>query len=159
MLRSLSKKIVEVSFTHPITFMSATLGVSVVVGLACLGVVEGKMEQNRQLSEGDRQKIGIRTSPATANGARQISQEEARVRAMIENAKESDWRQNLSNAIEAQHHFMLPPESKRNLDKPEFLKKIDRRTEQMMIIQREELSQQDQNQKLRKQHTTKYWEQ
>ena len=108
----------------------------------------------------------------TSNHSRSIevkvSRETARVRAMIENAKESDWKQNLSNVIEAQHQFMLPNDSKKSLQQPDFIKKIDRRTDEMMKLQHQQVMkdrQQEQEQlgeleglsQKRKFTTTKFW--
>ena len=170
MFRHAQQKIMEVSFSHPITFMTTTVGASVVLGLVCLGVVERRMEDNLQLTNEEKEMIGIGAkSSSTGNCGdtsrqqqRSISREEARVRAMIENAKESDWKQNLSNAIEAQHQFMLPAESKRSMDKPEFIKKIDRRTDEMMKLQEEEedeelLLEQRQINSKRESTSTRFW--
>ena len=150
MFRQAHQKIMKVSFSHPSTFITTTVGASVVLGLVCLGVVERRMEDNLHLTNEEKEMNGIGAKSSSGNGGdlsrtsgrrqqhRSISREEARVRAMIENAKESDWKQNLSNAIEAQHQFMLPANSKRSMDKPDFIKKIDRRTDEMMKLQDEE---------------------
>ena len=38
---------------------------------------------------------------------RRLSRNEAMIAAMIDHCNESSWRENLDNAFEAQHHFML----------------------------------------------------
>ena len=174
MFRQAQQKIMEVSFSHPITFMTTTVGASVLLGLVCLGVVEKRMEDNLQLTNEEKDMIGIGGKSSSGNGGdlsrktsarqqqhRSISREETRVRAMIENAKESDWKQNLSNAIEAQHQFMLPAESKRSMDKPDFIKKIDRRTDEMMKLQEEEdeelLLEQRRRDSKRESTSTRFW--
>jgi len=43
-----------------------------------------------------------------ARNAGEMSRDETMVRAMIQNAKESTWRENLSNAVMAQERFVLP---------------------------------------------------
>jgi len=55
------------------------------------------------------------------------------IAAMIENARESSWEENLSNAMQAQERFMLPG---RKSDTPEFLDKIKKRSDDIMERQR-----------------------
>ena len=141
--RQVQKKIIEISFSHPISFITTTVGASVVAGLICLNIVEKRMEENPQLTIEDKEQIGydvkVQNRTTTSSSTSQISRETARVRAMIENAKESDWKQNLSNVIEAQHQFMLPNDSKKSLQQPDFIKKIDRRTDEMMKLQHQQV--------------------
>ena len=142
--RQVQQKIIEISFSHPISFITTTVGASVVAGLICLNIVEKRMEENPQLTIEDKEQIGydVQTQQPrrrTTTSTTQISRETARVRAMIENAKESDWKQNLSNVIEAQHQFMLPNDSKKSLQQPDFIKKIDRRTDEMMKLQHQQV--------------------
>ena len=58
-----------------------------------------------------------------------MSLEEARLRAMVENAQASDWKKNLDNAAEAQAQFMLPG---RPMKKPDFMEEIDKRSLEIM---------------------------
>jgi hypothetical protein len=45
-------------------------------------------------------------------GKRSLSHNEAMLAAMLENARNSSWRENLDNAVEAHEHFMLGSESR-----------------------------------------------
>ena len=76
-----------------------------------------------------------------------LSQEEARLRAMIEHAKESNWKENLDNAVQAQEYFMLPG---RSAGQPKFADEIDDRSQEMV--------RQDRKQRLQeKKATTRFW--
>jgi hypothetical protein len=46
--------------------------------------------------------------------------------AMLENAKQSSWQENLDNAMEAHEHFMLGSQGKED---PEFLERIRERAQ------------------------------
>ena len=58
MFRQAQKKIIEISFSHPMSFITTTVGASVLLGLACLNVVEKRMEENPQLTQEDKEDIG-----------------------------------------------------------------------------------------------------
>ena len=63
---------------------------------------------------------------------------EAQLAAMRENAKNSSWRQNLDNAADAQHRFMLPGLDADAVGEaaPEYVRKIETRSEE--ILRRDE---------------------
>lgn len=85
--------------------MTAALGGSVLCGWFCFTILDQDQqakEANVALHRGRQPKL--------------LSQEEARLRAMIEQAKESNWKENLDNAVQAQEYFMLPGRSQG--DKP-----------------------------------------
>lgn len=86
----------RLSGTNFAKFAAATFGASIGLGYACLLYVE-RMNPNA-------------TADVNANAASDAppSRDEALVRAMIQNAKESSWQENLSNAIMAQERFVLP---------------------------------------------------
>ena len=86
----------RLSGTNFAKFAAATFGASIGLGYACLHYVE-RMNPNA-------------TADVNANAASDAppSRDEALVRAMIQNAKESSWQENLSNAIMAQERFVLP---------------------------------------------------
>jgi hypothetical protein len=67
-----------------------------------------------------------------------ISRHEAQVQAMIENARNSSWRQNLENAVDAQERFVLPNRHS-NVEEnvPEYLQRIDERSKEILIVQEE----------------------
>ncbi|EJK56164.1 hypothetical protein THAOC_24002, partial [Thalassiosira oceanica] len=62
-----------------------------------VGAIEARdrLDATRRAAAGGRQ--GAATTP-----------EEAQLRAMLENARESTWRENLENAADAQGRFMMP---------------------------------------------------
>lgn len=56
------------------------------------------------------------------------------MRAMIENAKESSWQENLANALDAHERFVLP--GQQGQAQPEFVDKIVERSDRMIEEQR-----------------------
>mmetsp|Transcript_4858 Transcript_4858/g.6324 ORF Transcript_4858/g.6324 Transcript_4858/m.6324 type:complete len:126 (+) Transcript_4858:1-378(+) len=76
-----------------------------------------------------------------------MSRNEAILHAMIQNAKESDWRTNLSNASLAHHRFVLPGQhpsheqgsEKHKQEEDEFVRKLMERSDRVMEEQREEV--------------------
>jgi len=62
-----------------------------------------------------------------------VTQNEAQLAAMLENAKNSTWRDNLRNASDAQQRFMLPG---RDIDEgkgaPEYLNRINKRSKEIL---------------------------
>ena len=81
-------------------FPKFVVGTSLATGLACY--VCFRFAENRNPSS-------LRSSGGDANSpSRAMSGDEALVRAMIENAKESSWQENLANALDAHERFVLP---------------------------------------------------
>jgi len=78
-----------------------------------------------------------------------ITLEEARVRAMVEHAQISNWRDNLDNAAAAQAHFMLPG---RPMKKPDFMEEIDKRSLEIMKEHNSQVAKDTQ-----RRPTTKIW--
>mmetsp|Transcript_17103 Transcript_17103/g.49091 ORF Transcript_17103/g.49091 Transcript_17103/m.49091 type:complete len:164 (-) Transcript_17103:1136-1627(-) len=76
-------------------FVAVTTVASLGLGYACLLYVE-------------RRNPSAAADSISAADTATPSRDEALVRAMIQNAKESSWRENLSNAIMAQERFVLP---------------------------------------------------
>lgn len=72
---------------------------------------------------------------------------EAQLQAMIENAHNSTWQENLDNAMQAQKRFMLP---NRRHSEPAFLKKIDERSRE--ILREEEAKTRQENEARRQNH-------
>ena len=93
-----------------------------------------------------------------AHDKRPLTLEQARLQAMIENAKSASWQENLNTALVAQEKFMLGNE--RGEKNPKFMKEIDRRSYQLMKEQQEKLQQErkeaDEDPK-RRPTTTKFW--
>lgn len=84
---------VQSSGTNFAKFAVATFGASLGLGYACLLYVE---------------RIRPKVTADDVNTDAPPSRDEALVRAMIQNAKDSTWQENLSNAIMAQERFVLP---------------------------------------------------
>ena len=62
-----------------------------------------------------------------------MTRNEAQLHAMVENAKKSSWQENLHNAADAQHRFMLPGrDADDGKDTPEYVKNIDKRSEDIL---------------------------
>ena len=76
----------------------------------------------------DYMKKGGRTSSDDTN----VSLEEAQLAAMLENAKNSTWQENLRNASDAQDRFMLPNEDDGIGMTPEYVKKIHDRSQEIL---------------------------
>lgn len=60
---------------------------------------------------------------------RSMTQNEAMLAAMLENARNSSWRENLDNAVDAHEHFMLGSEGR---DYPKMVAKIRERRDDLM---------------------------
>lgn len=83
------------------------------------------------------------------------SLQEAQLKAMVENAKKSSWKENLENAVDAHSRFMLPGIAGKGENTPEYVKKIDERSEEIM---REQEEKQEQERRLKQDPTrTKFW--
>mmetsp|Transcript_31835 Transcript_31835/g.46947 ORF Transcript_31835/g.46947 Transcript_31835/m.46947 type:complete len:130 (-) Transcript_31835:186-575(-) len=67
------------------------------------------------------------------NSKSDMTHDQAMIAAMIENARDSSWQENLSNAMQAQERFMLPGRKTRT---PEFVHKIKQRSDDIMEKQR-----------------------
>jgi hypothetical protein len=78
----------------------------------------------------------VRSSSPVAATTSEVTPNEARLVAMIENAKNSSWRDNLRNACDAQGRFMLPLRDVDD-DKPEFMRRINARSREIMRDERE----------------------
>lgn len=130
---------VQSSGTNFAKFAAATFGASLGLGYACLLYVE-RMNPNATAD--------VKTN-ATSDSP--PSRDEALVRAMIQNAKESSWQENLSNAIMAQERFVLPErhpardsgggeqgESKQANPRDLFVKKIVERSDRWLEEQQAE---------------------
>ena len=67
-----------------------------------------------------------------------VTRNEAQLSAMVQNAKNSSWQENLRNAADAQERFMLPG---RNVDDdkvPEYISNISKRSEEIIETKRRE---------------------
>lgn len=88
----------------------------------------------------DSQSLGASTSSS------EVTPSEAQLAAMLENAKNSSWRQNLDNAADAQHRFMLPGQDvDAGRDTPEYVKRIDERSDEILRQDEERLKKAKEN--------------
>lgn len=80
--------------------------------------------------------------PPTAAAIGGTTPQEAQLRAMLENARKSTWRENLENAADAHGRFMLPGRQGGGRGKsgdggtPEYVRRIEERSEE--ILRRED---------------------
>jgi hypothetical protein len=167
-------QVLHAIFSYPIAFVTATVTASVVVGLVSLDMVDDQrdynVKQRSQLySDEDDEHDDSTGLTKYSNTTRQQQQqrppqkiiltpEAARVRAMIDNAKESTWRENLSNAAEAHRHFVLPPghvnnnPGKTSRETSNLLRNIEKRSEKLLYEQQKELERQS-----KRKLTTRFW--
>jgi hypothetical protein len=79
----------------------------------------------------------VAAAATTAAGG--VTPNEAQLAAMLENAKNSSWRENLSNAHDAQGRFMLPgvrhvddDDDDDEDDEPEYVRRINARSREIL---------------------------
>ena len=73
-----------------------------------------------------------------ADGATTTTPGEAQLRAMLENARESTWRENLENAADAQGRFMAPGRPGGGGEAPEYVRRIEQRSGEILRREDEE---------------------
>ena len=79
-------------------------------------------------------------SSSSSSNDDDVTTNEAQLSAMVQNAKNSSWQENLRNAADAQERFMLPG---RNVDSdsdkvPEYISNISKRSEEIIETKRRE---------------------
>mmetsp|Transcript_21440 Transcript_21440/g.44086 ORF Transcript_21440/g.44086 Transcript_21440/m.44086 type:complete len:145 (+) Transcript_21440:100-534(+) len=109
--------------THPKSMTMGLLGGSTLVGVVLFRIIDGGNESDYKRNPDQKMSVG-----------------EARLIAMLENAKESSWQENVENAIDAQEQFMLPG---RNRKEPKFMDKIEQRSMQILRNQHEKLDEEE----------------
>ena len=110
--------------THPKSMATALVGGSALVGVILFQMIDGGRDE-KDFKRDPKQKMSL---------------EEARFIAMLENAKESSWRENVENAVNAQEQFMLPG---RQLKDPKLMDRIDRRSLEILRNQHEKIDQEE----------------
>ena len=88
------------------------------------------------------------------NPTHKMSLDEARLIAMLENAKESSWRENLENAVGAQEQFMLPGRQRKE---PEFMDRIERRSIEILRNQHEKVDEEERRTSEESADETSFW--
>jgi len=145
--------------THPWTVTVATVGGFTAAGMISWTVLEW-IEDRRSSQQ---QPLVLYSSGGDNHNTKKkpMTLEEARLRAMIENAQSSSWQENLDHAAAAQAQFMLPGRPQAT---PSFMADIDKRSLEIMKQQHEELKQeketlqqQQQQQQQERKDTTRIW--
>lgn len=160
--------------THPLTVTAATVGTTTLCGLGLYTVLEylepidsaksivydGGDDNNGVDSSNDLYLGHPRgtTEHYRKNATATMTVERARLQAMIENAQQSTWQENIDNATMAQERFMLPgrPHHDKNGEPPAFMKKIEARSQEIMQQHEKRMELERQKEKRRK-LTTKMW--
>lgn len=92
---------------------------------------------------------GTSTSSTTPTNSK-VTPQEAQLAAMLENAKQSSWQENLRNANDAQQRFMLPGRDvDEGKDAPEYVKRIDERSGEILREEKERLEKENDPSKTR----------
>jgi hypothetical protein len=116
-------------------FAAGSLLATMTSGWMCLSYIQ-KQETYRLLPAASKENETTGNDDVNNKGSKRIkSREEFRLEAMVENALKSSWRENLNNAFQAQERFMLP--GKEHGKDPKFIRRIDRRCDELMHRQQE----------------------
>ncbi len=95
--------------------------------------VQDVMEAKRHAATRRQQDGNYTEETQQSTQSADVTPQEAQLAAMLENAKNSSWQDNLRNAADAQVRFMLPG---RDVDegneKPEYIKRIVDRSEEIL---------------------------
>jgi len=129
-------KFLRYAQTHPGSLTMALLGGSTLAGLVLFKIIDGGHDYDYK-----------------RNPKQKMSLDEARVIAMLENAKESSWQENIENAVDAQEQFMLPG---RRREEPKFMDKIELRSMEILRNQHDKLDEEEKR-KREESTTTTYW--
>ena len=101
----------------------ALLGGSTFVGVFLFNIIDGGNDNHYK-----------------RESTQKMSLDEARLIAMLENAKESSWRENVENAVGAQEQFMLPGRNRKEL---KFMDRIEQRSMEILRNQHEKLDKEE----------------
>jgi ribosomal protein L12E/L44/L45/RPP1/RPP2 len=122
---------------NPTLFITASMGLSTICGVFLFTIIDRNQMEREQaiLKRRDHQRM---------------SENEARLRAMIETAENSTTEERLSNAVEAQEHFMLPG---RGAARPKFADQIESRSREML----QEEEEKERKREIEKKTATRFW--
>ncbi|KAL7495081.1 hypothetical protein ACHAWT_003613 [Skeletonema menzelii] len=121
--------------TYPKASTGLLIGGTALAFAAVVGFIEVQdvMAAKRHAAT-KRQQVGYTEEPLQSTPSAVVTPQEAQLAAMLENAKNSSWQDNLRNAADAQVRFMLPG---RDVDegneKPEYIKRIVDRSEEILL--------------------------
>jgi hypothetical protein len=143
------KQFINRNFT---AFAAGSLTLSIASGWMCLSYIQGRQRETRPLP--------LESSVLGDDSSRIKSRDELRLRAMVEIALQSTWKENLNNAFHAQERFMLP--RRNHGTDPKFVQKIDQRCDELMKQQEKREKRRKEQHELRllddqKEDTTQFW--
>jgi hypothetical protein len=110
---------------------------NIIHAAAVVGIIEVQdvIEAKRHAAAKRRQESNAYTqeSQQSSTPSADVTPQEAQLAAMLENAKNSSWQDNLRNAADAQLRFMLPGQDvDEGKEKPEYIKRIVDRSEEIL---------------------------
>jgi hypothetical protein len=125
--------------THPKSMTLALMGGSTLVGVFLFRIIDGGNDNDYK-----------------RNPKQKMSLDEARLIAMLENAKESSWRENVENAIDAQEQFMLPGRGRKE---PKFMDSIEERSVEILRNHHEKIDEEERERREEEEeeNTTSFW--
>ena len=125
--------------THPKSMTVGLISGSALVGVVLFRIIDGGNENDYKRDPNQKMTLG-----------------EARLIAMLENAKESSWQENVENAIDAQEQFMLPG---RNRKEPRFMDKIEQRSIEILQDQHKKFDEEERRKRRKEEEegSTSFW--
>jgi hypothetical protein len=123
--------------THPKSMAMALIGGSTFVGVVLFRIIDDGNDSDYK-----------------RDSKQKMSLDEARLIAMLENAKESSWRENVETAVDAQERFMLPG---RQRIESKFMNKIEQRSIEILQNQHEKLDEEERKKIEKEENTTSFW--
>ncbi|KAK1749266.1 hypothetical protein QTG54_001205 [Skeletonema marinoi] len=145
--------------TYPKASSAALIGGTALAFAAVVGFIEVQdiMEAKRHTVAKREQNVNYtEEAQLSTTSAGEVTPQEAQLAAMLENAKNSSWQDNLRNAADAQERFMLPG---RDVDegneKPEYIKRIVDRSEE--ILQEDKARKEKEIEESKDPFTSRFW--
>lgn len=156
-MNSARRLFIHYAETYPKASTSALLGGTILTCVVMVKAIEARdaYKESTRIGTGDAtlQQYDDEGKPVAGQ---QLSVRDAQIMAMIQNAKESTWRENLTNAADAQERFMLPGRQEggegEEKEDPEYVRKIEDRSLEIMKEQQEKVDG-EKNRKI----TTRFW--
>ena len=136
-LNSAHNSFLRYAQTHPKSMGMALISGSAFVGIALFRIIDGGNE------------IDYKRAPK-----QKMSLDEARLIAMLENAKESSWQENVNNAVDAHEQFMLPG---RNRKEPKFMDRIEQRSMEILRNHHDKIDEEERRKREEEEGTTSFW--
>lgn len=148
--------------TYPKSSTAALIGATALSFAAVVGFIEvrdtfdAKRHATRTQHDISSDAYADNTDADSAPSANVVTKQEAQLAAMLENAKNSSWQDNLRNAADAQQRFMLPGRDIDNgQDKPAYIKRIVDRSEE--ILQEDKARKEKEEEERKDPFRSKFW--